>query len=1028
MVKERFPVRWLGLSLVLGIAIYLVVFLLVQLRVPSDGFSDGGGILVGDIDLNRVLSPQPGSLRLNDVVQAIEGVPIAAWRERAWQAAGPPSGWQIGQQVTYTVLRRGETVEVPVILHRLSLWQILRKGGSDFLTGLIFLIITLSVFLKQPHDPGARLFFLAGLSFSFTANITAIAGLQPSDLVNRTPFLLFTIPEIVTFWLNFSLLVHFFLVFPRRHPLLESMPWLLWVIYLALPVISLGTGLSRGFTVSEALAIADQVRFPIAIIYLVGGLAVLFHNFLTLRTRTEHNQLRWILWGIGISLIPWLFLFALPITLLGHPLIPIQLANLALAIAPLSFAFSIIRYRLFDIDTLIQRSLVYGLLSALLVAGYSVLVAFLSRLGAWMGVGEGLLPPTIAALFMAALFDPARNWVQTAIDRTLYPDRLAFQRLPLELSRELSTTMDFDSVVKLLTETVPSRLNITEAELLTFAPEKKSWVPVLEPENGSPLPHSEDLNEYLIQQDTAIPLFRPEKRPRWLAPLADKGVEVCVPLVVEQRPVGIYNLKAKKSAEYYSRQELEILANLGNQAAISITNARSYQTVSRLNRHLEVQAQENERLFREERARANQLALISAVSREVTSILEVDRLLNTVIQLVRSAFNYQLVSIGLVEERDGRPVLVCRAVAGHSDRTAGAIGFSLPLDGEETLTTKVVHSGRPLLVPDVSREPLYRKLSDVEDVAAELTVPLIAQDNVIGVLDIGSSRVNAFDEEDLRTMQSLAAQVAVAIENARLYEQLSEQERLQSELRIAHAIQASLLPQASPQVPGLQIYGTSLPAKEVGGDFFAYFPRLNGDSLGIAVGDVSGTGIPGSLFMAVSISALRAQAGFHDNTASLMGSMNQVLFPQMHANHMNAAMLYAKIDPVRLRLQVSNAGLIAPLLILREKAGRSHYLDVSGLPLGAIPDAEYQESVLTLAPGDLIVMCSDGVVEARNPRGDLFGFARLEKAVQEGFLVIREAEALAQHVLKRVKEFTAGQPVHDDMTLVVVVADGSPGS
>ncbi|MFQ5613112.1 MAG: SpoIIE family protein phosphatase [Anaerolineae bacterium] len=1022
MLKNQTLTRLVGLGLALLSLLYLLIFWAVQLRAPSDGYSDRDGILIGEITINRVLAPQPNSLQAGDVVLAVDGAAIGDWRARAFRLGGPPPAWRAGREVNYTVRRAGQVIEVPVVLRQLTPGQILAKGATDFITGFIFLVITLFVFLKRPYDPAARLFYLAGLSISFATNLTAIIGLQASDLVNRAPFLLFKIPEMITFWLNFALMVHFFLIFPRRHRLARGRPWLVPVIYLALPLVSLMVGLVRGDSLLSVLTVIDQIRFSVAIVYLAAAVGLLLQKFLSFRTRTERNQLRWVVWGMGIGLTPWLFLFALPVALAGDPLVPFQAVNLALAAVPLAFAFSIVRYRLFDIGTIINRSLVYGLLSALLVAGYAVLVAFFSRLGELVGLSpdERLLPPTVAALLTAALFDPVRRWVQAGIDRVFYPDRLAFERLPLELSRELSTTMDLDSVVRLLTETVPERLNISQAQLLLLSPEGDRWLPGWDGQLSS----GRALLEHLSEQETAIPLFRPEKRPPPLEPLARRGIEVCVPLIIEKKLVGLYNLKAKNGADFYSRRELEILTNLGDQAAISIANARSYQTVQQLNLDLEAQVEENERLFRQERHRANQLALISAVSREVTSILEVDRLLKTVTQLVRAAFDYHLVSIALLEIQNDRPCLVFRAVDGVTDERESPVGLCLPLDDGMTVTTSVARLGRPLLVPDVSREPRYRKFASIETVAAELAVPLLTQDRVIGVLDVASDQVNAFSEEDLRTMQSLAAQVATAIENARLYERLSEQERLQSELRIARAIQTSLLPQEPPRIPGLQIYGTSLPAEEVGGDFFAYFREAEGNTLGIAVGDVSGKGIPGSLFMAVSISVLRAQASYHTDTATLMHSMNQVLYPQMHTNRMNAALLYTRIDVANLNLQVSNAGLIAPLLVLRPAGRRCQFLDVSGLPLGASLEAEYDQRIVPLSPGDLILLCSDGVVEARNPGGELFGFARLQTAVEDSLAIDAHAESLAGRVLQRLHEFTAGHPPHDDMTLVVVEVEG----
>jgi serine phosphatase RsbU (regulator of sigma subunit) len=247
---------------------------------------------------------------------------------------------------------------------------------------------------------------------------------------------------------------------------------------------------------------------------------------------------------------------------------------------------------------------------------------------------------------------------------------------------------------------------------------------------------------------------------------------------------------------------------------------------------------------------------------------------------------------------------------------------------------------------------------------------------------------------------------------------VAEQEAWHRELALAREIQFSLLPQYNPTLADLDIKGRSLPAEEVGGDFYTYLP-LTGGRLGLAIGDVSGKGMASALYMAIATSVVEAQASTSPDSAALVSQVNNLLYRRMHETGMNTAMLYALFDLTRRQLRVCNAGLITPIY---HQNGAVRYLETYGLPLGAVANEVYEELRIDLQPGDVLLFVSDGIVEAMNANHELYGFPRLEAVLSS--CEMKDAQSILDGVFDNVFEFMDDVPPHDDMTAVVVRVGG----
>ncbi len=255
----------------------------------------------------------------------------------------------------------------------------------------------------------------------------------------------------------------------------------------------------------------------------------------------------------------------------------------------------------------------------------------------------------------------------------------------------------------------------------------------------------------------------------------------------------------------------------------------------------------------------------------------------------------------------------------------------------------------------------------------------------------------------------------------------AEQAALRREMNRARDIQTSLLPRAAPSLAGLDIAACSLPAREVGGDWYNYYELPGNEqnphvSYGLAVGDVTGKGIPAALYMAVSTVMLTAKAPSIPDVARLMDEMNTALYPYMAPHQMNTALCYARLEPMPERqagyvAHTANAGLVAPIL---RRGAQCEYLDIGGLPLGAeLTDIPYTAVSVPLQAGDSLVLSSDGIVEATNETGEMYGFERFLASVANA--PRGSARDIQEWILAGVRGFVGSAEPHDDMTLIVIV-------
>ena len=416
-------------------------------------------------------------------------------------------------------------------------------------------------------------------------------------------------------------------------------------------------------------------------------------------------------------------------------------------------------------------------------------------------------------------------------------------------------------------------------------------------------------------------------------------------------------------------------------------------------------------LFLSHPEQANTLTLLYEVSREITSILDREELLRRVAERIKKIVKYHVFSVMLWNEQTQHLETAFAMCCGDSLPLRMRVPLNIGLTGTAAGERRV------LRINDVTDDSRYIRCESGVTVRSELVVPLLLRDRLIGVLDLESSEPHAFTLEHERMLSTLGSYVAVALENARLYQEARQSEqRMRSELDTAREIQRQLLPTGAREVPGLDLAAGYVPARELGGDFYDFLPYGRG-RLGFMLGDVSGKGTAAALYGSLAIGTVREIVVDHAcEPAGMLALLNQRLVAARLDSRF-IAMLFAVYEASTRKLTLANAGGPYPLLV---RKGEVQAIRLEGVPLGLIPDTQYDETTIDLEPGDVVLFASDGILESENAAQEEFGPERL-KEILSAISQWDSAQAITEQILAATDGHSgAGLAPHDDRTLVVL--------
>src|SRR6202163_4885434 len=397
------------------------------------------------------------------------------------------------------------------------------------------------------------------------------------------------------------------------------------------------------------------------------------------------------------------------------------------------------------------------------------------------------------------------------------------------------------------------------------------------------------------------------KDSRYINAIDNVRSELAVPLMLRGKCVGVLDIQSRHP-DYFTREQKSILTLLASRLAVAVENARLFQRV---------------------RAQAETLLLLNEVGRETSSILDVEELLRRAAEQTKRVIDYQILSIMLYDEE--LKVFRHRIDVKHGHRVQGKLRAA----ASEGIVGAAATLKEPVLVPDVTVDPRYLAVNP--ETRSELAIPMIHKGRVIGVLDLESPQLNYFTEDHVQTLSILAANLAVSLENARLYERLARDEaRMERELTAAQRLQNALLRPVPTVDFGLDIAARILSARQVCGDLYDFL-SYGTQQLGVALGDVSGKGSAAALYGAVATGILRSLSPHKLQPAELLRQLNQLVCDRrVEGRYMTIC--FATWQKGRHALRLANAGQTQPLLW---KDGHVEQIKLSGSTIGIFDDATY---------------------------------------------------------------------------------------
>jgi len=459
--------------------------------------------------------------------------------------------------------------------------------------------------------------------------------------------------------------------------------------------------------------------------------------------------------------------------------------------------------------------------------------------------------------------------------------------------------------------------------------------------------------------------------------------EMAIPMVARDKLVGVIDFQSTEVGAY-TIDDVALMRLVASRIASAIDNARLYRRVDLQHRLLRT---------------------LAKTSQGFSSILDLDELLGTVAEGVKALMDYDSFIIWLLDEQ--KQVLRKRvSISLDGGREMDEIPVSIGVTGSAARLRK------PMRVEDTSTDPRY--IASHPNLRSEVAVPLMLRDRVIGVMDLESHRLNYYSMDHMRTLALLAPQVASAIENARLYEEIAAREqRMDKDLQAARKLQSLLLPSEAPDLPGLDIAVGLRPAREITGDLFDFFEYENGQAT-IVFGDSSGKGAAAALYAALVSGLLRSVGRRPRQPADLLQALNNSL-TERRAEAQYVTLLAMFWDSPTRKLTIANAGGLPPIICRGDEL-----LDMraEGVPVGLLQARVYEEMVADLQTGDLVVLTSDGILDAMNEQGEEYGRQRLGEAIRSCcHLPVKE---IVKALYAAVQEFSGSAPQFDDQTVLIL--------
>ena len=406
-----------------------------------------------------------------------------------------------------------------------------------------------------------------------------------------------------------------------------------------------------------------------------------------------------------------------------------------------------------------------------------------------------------------------------------------------------------------------------------------------------------------------------------------------------------------------------------------------------------------------------ELSILNEIATAISSTLDVQEVIDLIVKKCLKHLKVEQGAVMLINEEDkNNPIVTIERIFDQSSED------NIPIRLNTQLTGWMMKNKKPLLSNSLANDERFTlNKKDISTIESLLAVPLFLKGKMIGLLMVfNKSGEEGFSEDDKRLLTIIAAQSAQVIDSARLYKEELEYLKVQEDMNMAAQIQQNLLPKKIPEIQGYEAGGVSIPAKNVGGDYYDFIPTQSGN-VAFCLGDVSGKGTAAALLMANLQATLRGQTLACTCARECLDRANNLLY-QSTDSEKYATLFYGILDPAQHSLAFTNAGHNYPFLISSD--GKVERLKTIGIPLGFLEDFEFSEHTVPFNVGDVLVLFSDGISEAMNKHEEEFEEEKILQVIKSN--MDQSPHQMIENLISSVREHADGEEQSDDMTLLVI--------
>lgn len=636
------------------------------------------------------------------------------------------------------------------------------------------------------------------------------------------------------------------------------------------------------------------------------------------------------------------------------------------------------------------------LLWAVIIAFYYVVYLILLAIPE-IGTTQSLHFIASVAIIMSTL-RPLRRWVRILLIRLINPTYFEKNEEIKRLKTDLQITQTYEEIADRVLQKLEE---VFDAKVLAIAIEDGNKYAVVnfrapEPINldNVTIDASSDLIRQLQEKNTII---RVEKQYLEYNPTPQRRTDYrfkeyrlfsyAVPLKINERLVGAI-LTSDVPKNFIRDWDNGLLEEFTQYLGVVLRDSRIYNAM---------------------RWEALQKNTLFEISKKITASLELREVLDLVIMSVKEVVDYNAAGIFLVRE-DGKAVREMSHKGYDPDKIS-----HITLKVGQGIIGACIRERRPIIIGDVFQSENYINVR--ENTRSEMCVPIYdsKKERAIGAFNMESDRENAFSKNDLERLTAFTEQVAIAIQNASLYREVTESRRIERDIEVAKEIQNAFLPKALPDLGDYEFAAICKPSQKVGGDFYDVHQFSNG-KVGLAIGDVSGKGIPGAILMANLYAGYRTRLRTEDSISLMVENLNDLLVETTNSEKYTT-FFYGELESGSSAFTYSNGGHNPPIVFHED--GTYEELTVGGPVIGALEESRYHEQQIKLLPGDLLLLYTDGLTEARDKGGHYYEVDRLIELVRQ-----RNPNASAQEIMdlinRDVYTFSREEHLQDDVTIVLM--------